>query len=79
MLNISLPEQIQAFIEEQTSVAGLNSVSEYIYQLILREKERIARQEQIESLLLEGLDSGELIEANDEWWEQKRIELLEQF
>ncbi|MBD2579473.1 type II toxin-antitoxin system ParD family antitoxin [Oscillatoria sp. FACHB-1406] len=78
MLNISLPEQIQAFIEEQTSVAGLNSVSEYIYQLILREKERIARQEQIESLLLEGLDSGEPIEANDEWWERKRIELLEQ-
>jgi hypothetical protein len=26
----------------------------------------------VESLLLEGLDSGEPLEVTDDWWEQKR-------
>jgi antitoxin ParD1/3/4 len=79
MLNISLPEQVQAFVEEQASVAGFNSVNEYVYHLILREKERIAQQKQIEALLLDGLESGEPIEATDDWWQQKRDRLVERF
>jgi antitoxin ParD1/3/4 len=79
MLSISLSEQIQAFVEEQASVSGFNSVNDYVNHLILREKERVAQQEKIESLLLEGLDSGEPIEATDDWWEQKRDRLAERF
>jgi antitoxin ParD1/3/4 len=79
MLNISLSEQIQTFVEEQASVAGFDSANDYIHHLILREKERIAQQEGIESLLIEGLDSGEPIEATDAWWEQKRDRLAERF
>ncbi|MEO1146852.1 MAG: hypothetical protein AAFY26_14805 [Cyanobacteria bacterium J06638_22] len=34
MLNISLPDQVQAFVEEQAKAAGFDSPSEYVYQLI---------------------------------------------
>jgi antitoxin ParD1/3/4 len=75
MLNIPLPGQIQAFVEEQAIAAGFNTASEYVYQLILREQERLSQQKRVESLLLEGLGSGEPIEATDDWWEQKRDQL----
>lgn len=38
MLNISLPEPIQAFVEEQAKAVGFRSASEYVYQLILQEQ-----------------------------------------
>lgn len=79
MLNIFLPEQVQTFVEEQAIAAGFDSVSEYIYHLVLREQERIAQQEQVEALLLEGLESGETMEATNDWWEQKRTQLVERF
>lgn len=75
MLNISLPEQVQTFVEEQAIAADFNSANEYVYHLILREQERVAQQERIESLLLEGLESGEPVEATDDWWEEKRSQL----
>jgi antitoxin ParD1/3/4 len=79
MLNISLPGSLQAFVEDQAAVAGFNSVNDYISHLILREQERVAQQQRVESLLVEGLESGEPIEATDDWWEQKRAHLVERF
>ncbi|NJL20210.1 MAG: type II toxin-antitoxin system ParD family antitoxin [Leptolyngbyaceae cyanobacterium SM1_3_5] len=67
MMNIALPDQILAFVEEQAIAAGFSSASEYVYHLILREQERIVQQQRVEALLLEGLDSGEAIEATDDW------------
>lgn len=61
MLNISLTDQVQAFVEEQATAAGFNSANEHVYHLILREQERI------ESLLLERLESEEPVEAMDDW------------
>lgn len=68
MLNIVLSDQILAFVEEQATAAGLNTASEHVYQLILREQERLLQQKRVESLLLEGLESGTPIEATDDWW-----------
>jgi antitoxin ParD1/3/4 len=87
MLNISLPDQIKTFVKEQVTLAvtakpraaGFNSANEYVYHLILREQERIAQQERIESLVLEGLESGEPVEVTEDWWEQKRTQLAERF
>jgi len=56
MLNIVLSDQILAFVEEQATAAGFNTASEYVYQLILREQERLLQQKRVESLLLEGLE-----------------------
>ncbi len=75
-LNISLPESMRDFISEQVAKGGYSTASEYIRHLIRQELERVAKTK-LETLLLEGLDSGESIEITDEWWEQKRSELVE--
>lgn len=75
MLNISLPEEVQPFLQSQAIAADYKSTSEYVYHLIVLEQERLAQQTRIEALLMEGLKSGEPIEATDAWWEQKRSQL----
>lgn len=75
MLSISLPEELQAFIEKQVAAGIYKDASEYIHFLILQERERLAQQK-LETLLIEGLESGEF-EVTDKWWEQKRTQLIE--
>jgi len=75
-VNISVPDSMRAFIDEQVAKGGYSTTSEYIRQLLRQEAERVA-QVRLETLLLEGLDSGEPIEINDDWWQQKRLQLLE--
>ncbi|MCT7959083.1 type II toxin-antitoxin system ParD family antitoxin [Laspinema sp. D1] len=74
-INILLPESIQAFIEQQVAQGNYGTVNDYILHLIRQEQAKIAR---VESLLLEGLDSGESMEVTDEWWETKRSQLVQQ-
>jgi antitoxin ParD1/3/4 len=75
MLNISLPDQAIDFIEQQASIDGFSTPSEYVIHLILQEQERVAQKERVESLLIEGLESGAAIEITDDWWSQKRTNL----
>ncbi len=75
-LNISLSESMQEFIEQRIAEAGYSTASEYIEHLI-REDQKQAARSQLEAKLIEGLHSGEPIEVTDEWWEQKRRELLQ--
>ncbi|MEH1806967.1 ribbon-helix-helix domain-containing protein [Nostoc sp.] len=76
-INISLPGSMKVFIEEQVAEGGYSSVSEYLQELIVQDQKR-RMQEKIEELLIAGLESGETIEVNDEWWQQKRTHLIEQ-
>ncbi|MBO1350119.1 MAG: type II toxin-antitoxin system ParD family antitoxin [Hormoscilla sp. GUM202] len=66
-LNISLTEELRAFIDEQVAQGSYNNASEYVQNLIIKA--------QLETMLLEGLDSGEPIDVTDEWWELKRSRL----
>jgi antitoxin ParD1/3/4 len=75
MLNISLPNQIIDFIERQAIADGFSTPSEYVLNIILREQERLGQQQRVESLLIEGLDSGESVEVTDDWWNSKRAAL----
>ena len=75
MLNISLPNQITDFIEQQSIADGFATPSEYVFDLVLREQARLAQQQRIESLLLEGLNSGASTEMTDDWWSTKRDNL----
>lgn len=75
-MNISLPDPMRAFVEEQVKQKGYSTASEYIRHLIRTEQENV-ESKRIEALLLEGLDSGEKIEITDEWWEKKKEELTQ--
>lgn len=75
-MNISLPEPMRAFVEEQVKQKGYSTASEYIRHLIRTEQENL-ESKRLETLLLEGLDSGDKIEISEEWWENKREELIQ--
>ncbi|HEY9419844.1 MAG TPA: type II toxin-antitoxin system ParD family antitoxin [Thermoanaerobaculia bacterium] len=53
-LNISLPENLKSFVEDQVASGGFSTVSEYIRSLIRDAQERKAR-EALEAKLLEAL------------------------
>ncbi len=73
-LNLPLPDSIQKFINEQVAIGGYSNAAEYILHLIRQEQARAAP---VESLLLAGLDSGNSIEITEDWWEQKRAQLVQ--
>lgn len=77
-LNISLPDTMKDFIKEQIQEGGYSTTSEYLRHLIHEEQKRVA-QAKLDAMLLEGLNSGESIEINDEWWEQMKTELVDKF
>ncbi|WP_373542433.1 type II toxin-antitoxin system ParD family antitoxin [Chamaesiphon sp.] len=71
-ITLSIPEDLQAFLERQTIKNGFGSTDDYLCHLLDGEREK----ERIEGMLIEGLESGKPIEVNDNWWEQKRDTLI---
>jgi antitoxin ParD1/3/4 len=53
-MNISLPEPLKEFVDGQISTGRYSSASEYVRELIRADEKRKA-DEQLESLLLQGL------------------------
>lgn len=52
-MNISLPDSMKSFVDEQVQERGYGTSSEYIRDLIRRDQEKL----QLRSLLLEGAES----------------------
>jgi antitoxin ParD1/3/4 len=57
-MNISLPDPLKEFVDDQISEGRYSSVSEYIRELI-RDDEKRKAENRLEALLLEGLESEE--------------------
>lgn len=76
-LNVSLPESLKAFVEEQVASGGYVSASEFIRQLLREARESRARKDELETLLAEGLESGDPLEVTTDYWAQKRKALDE--
>jgi antitoxin ParD1/3/4 len=74
-LNISLPEPMRAFVDEQVAHGGYSTASEYVRQLIREDQKRVA-EKRLETLLLEGVQSGDAVQISDAWWEQKKADLV---
>ncbi|HAA31861.1 MAG TPA: type II toxin-antitoxin system ParD family antitoxin [Cyanobacteria bacterium UBA8553] len=70
-INISLPDAMRSYVEEQVAQGGYSTVSEYFRELIRLDQKRKA-QERLETLLLEGLESGEATEITATDWEDIR-------
>jgi antitoxin ParD1/3/4 len=73
-MNISLPEELKGYVEEQTH-AGYSTPSEYVRELIREDQKRRAR-ERLDALLLEGLNSGEPITADADFWTELKREAM---
>lgn len=73
-MNISLPDELKDYIEEQ-SKAGYSTPSEYLRVLIRQDRKQRAK-EKLESMLLDGLDSGEPTVADEKFWNDLKGEAL---
>jgi antitoxin ParD1/3/4 len=74
-LNVSLPEPLKKYIERQTRQGGYSTPSEYMRDLI-RADQRQKTRDRVETLLLEGLESGTATEMTEEDWAEIRGEGL---
>jgi len=74
-MNISLPDSMKEFIEEQAARRGFGTVSEYMRSVIREVQERQAERERIDGLLIEGLDSGPATPMTQADWEGIRHEV----
>jgi antitoxin ParD1/3/4 len=69
-LNISLPDSLKDFVEEQTALGGYSTPGDYIRSLLREAQDRKVRAE-LEGKLLAALD-GEAIEMGKADWDQMR-------
>jgi len=67
MKELALPESLEKFVEQEVAEGGYGSADGYIRHLISVEHKRRAK-ERLQALMLEGLNSGEPVEATPEWW-----------
>ena len=73
-MNVSLPEELKEYVEAQTK-SGYSTPSEYVRELIRGDQKRRAA-EKLDSLLLEGLDSGNSIPVDARFWSELKKEAL---
>ena len=67
-MNISLPETLKAFVDEQVAAQGYGSSSEYVRELIRKDRDR----RQLRGLLLEGAASAPGEVADAAWFDALR-------
>jgi antitoxin ParD1/3/4 len=67
-MNISLPEALREFVEKRVAEGSFSNVSDYVRALIRDDRAKRA-QASLEAKLLEGLESGPAVVADDAYWE----------
>jgi len=67
-MNISLPETLKAFVDEQVAAGGFGSSSDYVRSLIRKDRDR----QRLHRLLLEGAASAPGVTADATFFETAR-------
>ncbi len=70
-MNISLPEQLRSFVEARVRQGQYSSASDYVRALIREDQERRAQAE-LESKLLNAIESGQFSEVTPELFARLR-------
>jgi antitoxin ParD1/3/4 len=73
-MNVSLPEDLKQYVEAQTK-SGYSTPSEYVRELIRADQKRRAK-EKLDALLLEGLNSGNPIPVDADFWNDLKQKAL---
>lgn len=68
-MNISLPDTLRDFVDEQVAQGGYGTSSEYVRELIRRDQER----QRLRTLLLEGAESPVSGKADAGYFEALRV------
>jgi len=67
-MNISLPDSLRSFVDEQVDSRGYGTSSEYVRELIRKDQDR----QRLRALLLEGAASAPGPAADDAWFDSLR-------
>lgn len=72
-MNISLPDDMKAFVDEQVRINGFATTSEYTRALIRKLKDAIER---LRTLVMEGMESGAPQPADGAYFATLRARVL---
>src|SRR5271163_3156980 len=64
-MNISLPDPMKQYVEEQVSAGGYSSASEYVRELVRADQKRRAKEE-LEQILINAMNSGDPVDITPE-------------
>ena len=67
-INVSLPKVLRSFVAERVSGSAYTSASEYVRELIRKDRDQLATHDRLEEMLVEGLASGPATEWADGDW-----------
>lgn len=67
-MNISLPEALKDFVDDQVSARGYSTSSEYVRELIRKDQDR----QRLRGLLLEGAASPKAVRADEDYFDRLR-------
>nr|WP_026221513.1 CopG family transcriptional regulator [Ancylobacter sp. FA202] len=70
-MNISLPEGLKSFVDQQVSERGYATSSEYVRELIRRDQDRA----RLRGLMLEGASSPASTPADDRYFDSLRARI----
>ena len=68
-MNISLPEALKDFVNDQVSARGYTTSSEYVRELIRKDQDR----QHLRALLLEGAVSTQAVKADADYFDRLRV------
>ena len=75
-MNVSLPDPLKQFVDDEVREGGFASTSDYMRDLI-RQRQRAKAEELLRRLIAEGMASGPTELVTAETWEQMRKDLRE--
>jgi len=67
-MNISLPDSLKSFVDEQVTTRGFGTSSEYVRELIRKDRDR----QRLRGFLLEGAASAPSTAADEAYFERLR-------
>ncbi|HGA2315750.1 type II toxin-antitoxin system ParD family antitoxin [Pseudomonas shirazica] len=70
-MNISLPDALKSFVDDQVSQRGYSTSSEYVRELIRKDQDR----QHLRSLLLAGAESAQAAPADGDYFESLRAKV----
>ncbi len=72
-MNVSLPDEMKSWVDAQTANGSYGNASDYVRDLIRRDRERKKSIEELRTLIDEGLNSGISTRTVDEIFENAML------
>jgi antitoxin ParD1/3/4 len=77
-MNVSLPDPMKEWVEDQTKTGRYSNASDYVRDLIRRDQERSGKLAELQRLITDGLESGVSNRSKDDILREARERLAAQ-